>query len=250
MKDAIHNLYANPNFPLYLGIVIIVLLGTFFVVYLLGKKDKEKLEETKRLEKVTEDAFKEVTAPVDPAVTKENTLNNNPSFEDKKIEMPPVIENVNISKPAEIEMLTIPNEEKVDKPVIEKTDILVPVTNESIEEKTPELQPIIPDIIKLPNEEDSSKYKAFKSNYEQLTNSIDNDLKEMENKVAAPVLNEEIEPPLSVPYVTEEPINDNLKTQPENNTKVSNEVFSSVYSPKKEPVLFDDTLEIELPRLK
>lgn len=64
MKEFIYNLYANENFPIYLGAIILVLLVAFFVVFFLGKKDKKKIEQTQRLEKINADAFKETSAPV------------------------------------------------------------------------------------------------------------------------------------------------------------------------------------------
>lgn len=65
MKDFILDLYANENFPIYLGLFIIVLLIAFFVIYFLGKKDLKKLIETGQLPKLKpkeeryEDAFDE-----------------------------------------------------------------------------------------------------------------------------------------------------------------------------------------------
>jgi hypothetical protein len=63
MADFLNNLYSNPNFAMYLIIAIIVLVIVFVLVLLLGKKDK-KLEETKRLEKINQDTFKETSEPV------------------------------------------------------------------------------------------------------------------------------------------------------------------------------------------
>ena len=234
MKDFIQNLYSNPNFPLYLGIVIVVLLITFFVVYMLGKKDKEKLEETKRLETVTSDAFSEVSVPtsveapkVEPIVSQENG---------------PTVEKIEKDIPKE------PVKEEVLEPVI-NDNIAIPETNSINNEpkvSTPTSNPepsVIPDIIKLPDEDEG--YKATPVKYDEITKSIDKDLKEMENKMVKPVLNEEAQPPISIPKV--ENVSEPIETK---KVEVVNEVFSSVYPPKKEPVMFDDTMEIELPRLK
>lgn len=58
MKDFIYGLYQNDNFTLILVIALVVLIITFVVVYFFGKKD-QKLEETKRLQKIELDAFKQ-----------------------------------------------------------------------------------------------------------------------------------------------------------------------------------------------
>jgi hypothetical protein len=218
---------------------------------MLGKKDKEKLEETKRLETVTSDTFSEVSVPTSVETPKVEPIVNKEVIEENK----PVVETT--------------NEEVVEKPIVEpiKEEILEPVIeNKALSENltiqkrkiinneptiTPEVeevpeQPVIPDIIKLPNEDDG--YKAASVNYDEITKSIDKDLNEMENKIVKPVLNESIEPPISLPKV--ERAEETEKPADVKKTEVVNEVFSSVYPPKKEPVMFDDTVEIELPRLK
>ena len=58
MKDFIYGLYQNDNFILILVIALVVLIIAFVVVYFFGKKD-QKLEETKRLQKIELDAFKQ-----------------------------------------------------------------------------------------------------------------------------------------------------------------------------------------------
>ena len=58
MKDFIYGLYQNDNFTLILVIALVVLIIAFVVVYFFGKKD-QKLEETKRLQKIDLDAFKQ-----------------------------------------------------------------------------------------------------------------------------------------------------------------------------------------------
>lgn len=71
MKDFILNLYQNDNFIIYLSITLVVLIILFVIVLMFGKKD-QKLEETKRLQKIEADAFKEeVKEPVKVEVEKE-----------------------------------------------------------------------------------------------------------------------------------------------------------------------------------
>ncbi len=57
MKDFIYELYQNDNFTLWLTIALVVLIILFVIVFFFGKKD-EKLEETKRLQKIEIDSFK------------------------------------------------------------------------------------------------------------------------------------------------------------------------------------------------
>ena len=59
MKNFIYGLYQNDNFTLILVIALVVLIIAFVLVYFFGKKD-QKLEETKRLQKIELDAFKKV----------------------------------------------------------------------------------------------------------------------------------------------------------------------------------------------
>lgn len=58
MKDFLYNLYQNDNFTLYLTIALVVLVVLFVIVLIFGKKD-QKLEETKRLQKIELEGFKE-----------------------------------------------------------------------------------------------------------------------------------------------------------------------------------------------
>ena len=70
MKDFIYGLYQNDNFTLILVIALVVLIIAFVVVYFFGKKD-QKLEETKRLQKIELDAFKQEENVPEKVVVKE-----------------------------------------------------------------------------------------------------------------------------------------------------------------------------------
>lgn len=56
--DFIAKLYETDNFTTILTVVIVLLIILFFVILIFGKKD-QKLEETKRLQKIDLDGFKE-----------------------------------------------------------------------------------------------------------------------------------------------------------------------------------------------
>lgn len=91
MMDFLSNLYQNDNFTLYLTIILVVLVILFVVVLIFGKKD-QKLEETKRLQKIEMEGFKEEkTEPVkvevntEPEVKEESlTKEEETTLEDKK----------------------------------------------------------------------------------------------------------------------------------------------------------------------
>ena len=57
MMDFIYELYKSDNFVMILSIVLVVLVLLFVLVFIFGKKD-QKLEETKRLQKLEMDTFK------------------------------------------------------------------------------------------------------------------------------------------------------------------------------------------------
>lgn len=98
MLDFIYKLYQDDNFTLYLTIALIVLIVLFIIVLIFGKKD-QKLEETKRLQKLEmEDGFKE---------QKEEPI---------KVEVPEVPEiNINLTeeKASEAEEVKLPEEVNV-----------------------------------------------------------------------------------------------------------------------------------------
>ena len=120
MKDFIYELYQNDNFTLYLTIALVILIILFVIVFFFGKKD-EKLEETKRLQKIELDAFKKEAEAVTKLEVKEEaklpekeeikpieTVNEEvtvtefkPNFEDdeEEIELPKENIEVKVSKP-------------------------------------------------------------------------------------------------------------------------------------------------------
>ena len=78
----IYELYKNDNFTTYLLIALVVLVGLFIIVLIFGKKD-QKLEETKRLQKIDANAFKE--EPKEPE--KVEVTKPVPEVEEQDIEM-------------------------------------------------------------------------------------------------------------------------------------------------------------------
>lgn len=76
MMNFIYELYQNDNFVLYLTIALVVLIILFVVVLFFGKRD-QKLEETKRLQKIDIDAFKEEAKEKEKLEVKENIEKTN-----------------------------------------------------------------------------------------------------------------------------------------------------------------------------
>ena len=119
MKDFLYNLYQNDNFTLYLTIALVVLVVLFVIVFIFGKKD-QKLEETKRLQKIELEGFKE-----------ENK-------EPEKVE--------------------VPVKEDVPAPVVEETkeEVVAPVKNDTEEVTVTTFEPEVKEEIPVVEEKDDT----------------------------------------------------------------------------------------------
>lgn len=119
MKDFLYNLYQNDNFTLYLTIALVVLVVLFVIVLIFGKKD-QKLEETKRLQKIELEGFKE-----------ENK-------EPEKVE--------------------VPVKEDVPAPVVEETkeEVVAPVKNDTEEVTVTTFEPEVKEEIPVVEEKDDT----------------------------------------------------------------------------------------------
>ena len=266
MKDFIINLYANKYFPIYLGVVIIVLLIAFFIVFFLGKKDQKKIEETQKLnlEKLKDIQNNTVTtnnevktsvqsapvvqtsaqpkAPVQPAVApivstpevKPVAVNGpiqTPVAPVNEVKTAPVVEPVKVTPVMEVKKDIV-----VAPPVKEVPPVIPPVME--IKPPIENTKPVIDDDVYRVNKKEEETVNRLK----ELSSSLDKEMKNLETK------------PLVTPEVQKEPTE---------KPKVMN-VYSSVYVPNNNvvtpekvetPVVennddFDDTMEIELPKLK
>lgn len=139
MMDFIYDLYQNDNFVLYLTIALVILVILFVVVLFFGKKD-QKLEETKRLQKIELDnAFKEekelpekIEVEVKNDDVKEEVPVNNEKKEeelpkksifDETTSIPLVKEesqDVKITEPQNVEVTTFEPIIKEEKPKVEE----------------------------------------------------------------------------------------------------------------------------------
>lgn len=265
MKDFIINLYANKYFPIYLGVVIIVLLIAFFIVFFLGKKDQKKIEETQKLnlEKLKEAQNSSNISNTEVKPTVQNISVQNTPVEPKvQTEVTPVV-SVPTNTAPEVKPVTVnPTIQTLDTPVVEPVKVTpvaqvmevkteVPVTPKVVETQVQEVPPVIPPVMEIKKTKpviDDEVYRVNKKEEEtvnrlkELSSSLDKEMKTFETR------------PL---------VNGVVEKAPEEKPKVMN-VYSSVYVPNNNVVTpvkeetpvaendddFDDTMEIELPKLK
>lgn len=131
MKDFLTTLYSNENFPIFLGLFIILLVIAFVLVYYWGRKD-QKLIETRKLEKLDIDAFKE-TSNGEKVELEDKKVDN--SFEyTKAIELPKLNNEREDNKSSDINLkhdeTKIATLEDMPKRRVDKTDIFYEDTKE------------------------------------------------------------------------------------------------------------------------
>lgn len=147
MKEFIVNLYANEYFPIYLGGILLVLIIAFFVVLILGKKDKKNIEKTQKLEQINAAAFNEANVSVNSEVTLEPVMQQ--EYTDDKTHVYPAI-TPEVNPPRE----DIPNVETTQvvpetAPVVQVEQnpaVLEPVIMVEQVPVEPVIAPISPDI--------------------------------------------------------------------------------------------------------
>lgn len=275
MMDFIYELYQNDNFVLYLTIALVILIVLFVLVLIFGKRD-QKLEETKRLQKIDVDAFKEekkdeVKVEV-PAKEPEEIKTE--KIEEVKEEIKPVTtEEPKVAKSIFDDTQVLPIADKVEN---KATDEEIKVTTfEPIKVEEKQEEPAVEEANKkevnkpLIDIEEESKPINIKEldeiNFDDI--NLEKNLGELEN------IKNEFDS-IKIPEVKEvkeekkeEKVIERNETKP---FKPSPQVFSSVFVKKEEPVveevkeeikteekpkvnLFsiqDDEEEIELPPLK
>lgn len=240
MMDFIYELYQNDNFVLYLTIALVILIVLFVLVLIFGKRD-QKLEETKRLQKIDVDAFKEEKSKEEkvevPIVNQENVTE---VVEDKKEETKPEekIEEKEVKSIFDdTQVLPIANasEKKIDEEEVKVTTfepIKVDENKENInsdEENKNEEKPVKP---LLDIEEEDKPIKLDEINFDDLT--IEKDLGELEN------IKKEFDN-IKIPEVKdvtsdkkEEKVIERNETKP---FKPGPQIFSSVFVKKEDPVV-------------
>lgn len=232
MKDFIYGLYQNDNFTLILVIALVVLIIAFVVVYFFGKKD-QKLEETKRLQKIELDAFKQEEKAPEKVEVKEELKK-----EDEEKET--INEDVNVTE-------FIPDvKEEIEE------EVNIPLKKEE------EVKPLFKD---HEEEEKPISINEFSSDLED--EKLENDLSSLEsiknefNSINIPEVKEEMEKPVFKPSPQ---IFSSVFVDKKEENIVSNNEEEHVTEIKKEQKPMDaklfsiiddeDEEDIELPSLK
>lgn len=227
MTDFLNNLYSNENFTLYLIIALVVLVILFVIVLLFGKKD-QKLEETKRLQKIEMDTFKEkIKEPekveVAPVQTEIPIM-----AQEEVIPVEPVAEvQANVEEPAHImdDFLNSNPLLMTEEPKIEEQVFVEPIVNSQVSENVnvtvfePEVeqQPTIVEE-KLTDTKEMVPPAVEEFSFDAITDGIEKDLNDLEkiknefNSIQIPKTEEVVQKPY----------------QP------NNQVFSSVFVNKVE----------------
>lgn len=210
MMDFIYELYKSDNFVMILSIVLVVLVLLFVLVFIFGKKD-QKLEETKRLQKLEMDTFKKekenddvklevsVSESVVPVAPVEVRTEPTPIEEEKPISNEDA--NMVVFEPEEKPSI-IPFEDEVENKI--------PVMPKPLFSDNEEESPISINDLPVLNEEDK-KMESGLNTLESIKNEFD--------KIEIPEVKDE---PLIKEEVTEKVF------------KPSPQIFSSVYVNKNE----------------
>ncbi len=132
MMDFILELYKNDNFTIYLTIALVVLVVLFVIVLLFGKRD-QKLEETKRLQKIETDGFKEEDAEATKVeVTEEVKKEEQKENEDVHVTtFEPNVPEVDEDK---TEVIAMPKAMSEEKPLLSDNEDSKPISMEELPE--------------------------------------------------------------------------------------------------------------------
>lgn len=232
MKDFIYGLYQNDNFTLILVIALVVLIIAFVVVYFFGKKD-QKLEETKRLQKIELDAFKQEEKVPEKVEVKEELKK-----EDEEKET--INEDVNVTE-------FIPDvkeeiEEEVNIPLKKEEEVKPLFKDHEEEEKPISINELSSDLEDEKLENDLSSLESIKNEF---------------NSINIPEVKEEMEKPVFKPSPQ---IFSSVFVDKKEENIVSNNEEEHVTEIKKEQKPMDTKLfsiiddedeeDIELPSLK
>lgn len=273
MQDILNSLYEIPNFTTYIAIVIAVLIVLFLLVLFLGKKD-QKLEETKKLQKIELDTFKETSEPVKLEAVVTNELIDSKVEETMAI---PVLETSELSSmedtvimpvvselPEETTFDTIKDLTSVEpnftpEVQIEKTPVMSMNNNYDINAMInsltngPEETVVTPEVeateVELPRIKEEIKFEEVipdenivlpEFNFEDVISSISDEVKETPS-VSSLELPKEEKVILPIIEEKEEMIMPEIKTEESIKKVVNTPIFSSVYVPKKEEEIIDLT---------
>lgn len=137
MMDFILELYKNDNFTIYLTIALVVLVVLFVIVLIFGKRD-QKLEETKRLQKIEMDSFKEEKVEPTKVEVTEEVKKEEPVKEDKGVNEEVHVTTFEPSAPQvdedKTEVIEMPKTISEVKPLLSDSEDSKPISMEELPE--------------------------------------------------------------------------------------------------------------------
>ncbi len=262
MQEFFNNLYNIENFTLYLAIAIGVLVVVFFIILFIGKKD-QKLEQTKKLQKLAKEGFKEESAPVKVETKKAETVDIllQPStikapeenkvvpssevvpeievydptkdaslIESTKVAEPEVFEDV---KPAEVKEFDLSGSIKTNEMDVK------PLLDEKLDDTLIFSPSALTEEIKLPEVKEEPKVNLDFSKEVEVSYSDDIKLPTFD-------FEETLKPNVEEVKIAER-VKEDIKTESFEPVKfTSSPVFSSVYAPAKEEVKVEVPSEVEI----
>lgn len=211
MMDFIYELYKSDNFVMILSIVLVVLVLLFVLVFIFGKKD-QKLEETKRLQKLEMDTFKQEKKNDDVKLEVPVSESVVPVAPVEVRTEPTLIEEVKPIGSEDANMVVFEPEEKPSIiPLEDEVENKIPVMPKSLfSDNEEEESPISINDLPVLNEEDK-KMESGLNTLESIKNEFD--------KIEIPEVKDE-------PLIKEEASEKVFKPSPQ--------IFSSVYVNKNE----------------
>ena len=278
MSEFINGIYEIENITTYISIAIGVLFVLFFIILFLGKKD-QKLEETKKLQKLDMDAFKENSEALKIEIKKDE---ENINSDEEKTNIEEQVQNKEQEENKVLEKTSAPDEEEAE---ISLSNLAAPT--DRIELPKLKIESNL-DFEPLPEENNNEekvpvieeKQEENNFTFEDLVNQAVNDktdntveTKELEKEEfveESPIVEETVNPfvspatvfePITKPEITEQPVvtfddynmssileepKDEIIIAKADKTEAAkmtlgNTVFSSVYAPKKDEDIIDLT---------
>ncbi len=260
MMDFIYELYKNDHFTMYLTIALVILIILFVVVLFFGKKD-QKLEETRRLQKIElENTFKEEPAPATPVEVTKSAVEENlgPVKEDIPLPDTNVMTSTNtIEKPQTIDETVHVTDITPKLSVVEENETLdippIAVTNNH-KDNEEESKPITLEELKnAPLIDDDEDINIDLSSLDKIKNEFDQiELPKIKDEVKEEPKEEKVFKPSQVfssVYVNKK---DEINThnEEEKTTVVSEPTVNVNSNSKLFTIEDDDDEDMELPSLK
>lgn len=235
--DFIYELYQNDNFVIYLTIALVILIILFVVVLFLGKRDK-KLEETRKLQKIELNGFKEEKKDdVKLEVPVNEKVEELPKVEEKSI----VELTMDTANESDVVMMEDKNTDDINVVTFEPEKTIV---NEEVKEETIDdlnLEKDLNDLESIRKEFDSIELPEIKKEDPKIEVKKENKYKAGPQIFSSVFVNKEKEPENSIVEETKTEIKPEIKIEDNKKRDIPKVNLFSIE---------DDEEEIELPSLK